>query len=106
MKHIFKICKSLFEKIEELFKDIDELKNLESTKFNKVTEIKTHAMNILRALFKHSQLGDLVKDYVGNGFMVAIKNYDGESWMVYLKYFIILERIIIIWNMFIERGEG
>ncbi|EFN89985.1 Thyroid adenoma-associated protein [Harpegnathos saltator] len=45
-----------------------------------VTEIKTHSMNILRALFRHSQLGDLVKNYIADGLIVAFKNYDSKTW--------------------------
>ncbi|XP_011499333.1 PREDICTED: thyroid adenoma-associated protein homolog [Ceratosolen solmsi marchali] len=50
------------------------------TELNKVTEIKTHALNILRALFRHCLLGDLVKDYIAEGFITAFKSYDGKSW--------------------------
>ncbi|XP_014468567.1 PREDICTED: thyroid adenoma-associated protein isoform X2 [Dinoponera quadriceps] len=45
-----------------------------------VTEIKIHSMNILRALFRHSQLGDIVKNYIADGLVVAFKNYDGRTW--------------------------
>lgn len=47
-----------------------------------VTEIKTHAMNILRALFRHSQFGDMVEKYVADGLIVAFKSYDGKTWAV------------------------
>ncbi|XP_035729863.1 thyroid adenoma-associated protein-like isoform X2 [Vespa mandarinia] len=45
-----------------------------------VTEIKTHALNILRALFRHSPLGDSVKTFIADGVIAAFKNYDGKSW--------------------------
>lgn len=47
-----------------------------------VTEIKTHSMNILRALFRHSQLSDMVKHYVADGLIVAFNHYDGRTWAV------------------------
>jgi len=67
-----------------------------------VTEIKIHSMNILRALFKHSQLGNIVKDYVANGLMVALKYYDSKIWTVSsvisikLKYISLFIYIIIL----------
>ncbi|XP_043666118.1 thyroid adenoma-associated protein [Vespula pensylvanica] len=45
-----------------------------------VTEIKIHALNILRALFRHSPLGDSVKIFIADGVIAAFKNYDGKSW--------------------------
>ncbi|KAJ8688100.1 hypothetical protein QAD02_023895 [Eretmocerus hayati] len=50
------------------------------TQLNEITEIKTHALNILRALFRHCKLGELVQDYIADGFKTAFKSYDGESW--------------------------
>lgn len=47
-----------------------------------MTEIKTHSMNILRALFRHSQLGDMVKNYIADGLMVAFRNYESRTWAV------------------------
>ena len=53
-----------------------------------LTEIKTHTLNILRALFKHSQLGDAVTEYISHGFKVAMRSYDGKSWAVkIIQYF-------------------
>ncbi|XP_014206735.1 thyroid adenoma-associated protein homolog [Copidosoma floridanum] len=52
----------------------------ECTQLNEITEIKSHALNILRALFRHCLLGDLVKDYIADGFIVAFKSYDGKTW--------------------------
>ena len=58
-------------------KDDDDKKNDVN-----ITEIKTHALNILRALFKHSKLEASVQDYIADGFKVAIRSYDGKSWAV------------------------
>lgn len=53
-----------------------------SEKLNEITEIKTHSLNIIRALFRHCLLGDLVKEYIADGFIAAFKNYEGTSWAV------------------------
>ncbi|XP_043284678.1 thyroid adenoma-associated protein homolog [Venturia canescens] len=45
-----------------------------------ITEIKTHALNILRALFKHAQLGGLSRTYAADGLSAAIRSYDGKTW--------------------------
>lgn len=48
----------------------------------RVTEIKIHALNILRALFRHSQIAEVVSDYVEDGLIVAFKSYDASTWAV------------------------
>jgi hypothetical protein len=79
---------SLFTQYKE-FHFSNQMNNVNNrcTELNKVTEIKIHALNILRALFRHCLLGDLVKDYIAEGFITAFKSYDGESWAVN-KYFV------------------
>ncbi|XP_076281120.1 thyroid adenoma-associated protein homolog [Lasioglossum baleicum] len=47
---------------------------------SKVTEIRTHALNILRAIFRHSQLGEVVNNYVADGLIAAFKSYDALTW--------------------------
>ncbi|KAI4501053.1 hypothetical protein M0802_003856 [Mischocyttarus mexicanus] len=74
--------KTIFSEFENLI-DLSRTDINESlTEDNKiqVTEIKTHALNILRALFRHSQLGDLIKTFIADGLIAAFKNYDGKSW--------------------------
>ncbi|XP_046599825.1 thyroid adenoma-associated protein homolog isoform X3 [Neodiprion lecontei] len=46
----------------------------------KLAEIKSHVINILRALFRHCQLGDCVKPYIADGVITAIKSYNGKTW--------------------------
>lgn len=46
----------------------------------KVTEIKTHALNILRAIFRHAQLAEIVNNYVADGLIAAFKSYDALTW--------------------------
>jgi hypothetical protein len=43
---------------------------------------QVHALNILRALFRSSQLGDHVSPYIAQGFSVAIHAFKGSSWAV------------------------
>lgn len=79
------ICKNtIFSKYEHSMEPIIENSNefnYKETNFD-VTEIKTHSMNILRALFRHSQLGDMVKNYIADGLIVAFRNYDSRTWAV------------------------
>lgn len=79
------ICKNtIFSKYEHSMEPIIENSNefnYKETNFD-VTEIKTHSMNILRALFRHSQLGDMVKSYIADGLIVAFRNYDSRTWAV------------------------
>lgn len=79
------ICKNtIFSKYEHSMEPIIENSNefnYKETNFD-VTEIKTHSMNILRALFRHSQLGDMVKNYIADGLIVAFRNYGSRTWAV------------------------
>lgn len=72
---------TIFSKYEHSIIENRNEDNYKEANFN-VTEIKTHCMNILRALFRHSQLGDMVKNYIADGLMVAFKNYDSKTWAV------------------------
>lgn len=66
--------------------DDDQQKSIINTsnQHNQVTltEVKTHALNILRALFKHAQLGELARAYAADGLIAAIKSYDEKTWAV------------------------
>jgi len=73
---------TIFSKYEHSTKSIIEnSNNYKEINFD-ITQIKTHSMNILRALFRHSQLGDMVKNYIADGLIVAFKNYDSKTWAV------------------------
>lgn len=72
---------TIFFKYEHSTKVIENSNNYKDINFD-VTEIKTHSMNILRALFRHSQLGDMVKNYIADGLIVAFRNYDSKTWAV------------------------
>ena len=41
-----------------------------------------HALNILRALFRDSRLGELVLPYIPEGVMVAIQGFSATFWPV------------------------
>lgn len=43
-------------------------------------ESRTHAMNILRALFRCTDLNEAVVEYVSDGVMCAIRGYNAETW--------------------------
>lgn len=58
--------------------------------FNKASEIKTHALNILRSLYKHAPLAKMVQEYVADGFIIALNGYDSESWMVSRTNFVLI----------------
>lgn len=76
---------TIFSKYMHLAKSITENSNeyhyKEMTKLDMI-EIKTHSMNILRALFRHSQLGDVAKNYIADGLTVAFRNYESKTWAV------------------------
>ena len=46
------------------------------------TETRTHAMNILRSLFRNSQLGEMVSPYVPQGITLAIHGFTAKTWSV------------------------
>nr|CAD7573860.1 unnamed protein product [Timema californicum] len=45
-----------------------------------VVEARTHALNILRALYRNSALGELVTPYVAEGVIAAVKGFRGNTW--------------------------
>ncbi|XP_049842043.1 thyroid adenoma-associated protein homolog isoform X1 [Schistocerca gregaria] len=47
-----------------------------------VPEARTHALNILRALFRNSQLGELVTPHVTSGFEAALGAFHSGDWAV------------------------
>lgn len=93
---------TIFSKYEYLPESVIENRNeyYADVKLD-VTEIKTHSMNILRALFRHSQLGDVVKDYIADGLMVAFKNYDNKTWAVSATHIFVYKNITV--NYYTEK---
>lgn len=88
---------TIFSKYMHLAKSITENSNeyhKEMTKLDMV-EIKTHSMNILRALFRHSQLGDVAKNYIADGLMVAFRNYESKTWAVSSVIYYFHENLIL-----------
>ncbi|XP_034254702.1 thyroid adenoma-associated protein homolog [Thrips palmi] len=45
-------------------------------------ECHTHALNILRALYRHAPLAEHVAPYISEGVIVAISGFRGETWAV------------------------
>ncbi|XP_069359956.1 tRNA (32-2'-O)-methyltransferase regulator THADA isoform X2 [Maniola hyperantus] len=44
-------------------------------------ETRCHCLNILRALYRNSQLDDIVGTYVGEGLMVALLGFESGTWI-------------------------
>lgn len=45
-------------------------------------EAQSHALNILRALFRHTQLGEIVTPYVSPGVEAALRAFRSNFWGV------------------------
>ncbi|XP_076259481.1 thyroid adenoma-associated protein homolog isoform X2 [Rhynchophorus ferrugineus] len=45
-----------------------------------INETKMHCLNVLRAIFRHSKLGELVTPYVGRGVILAIRGFKSDAW--------------------------
>ncbi|XP_052865939.1 thyroid adenoma-associated protein homolog [Anopheles cruzii] len=41
---------------------------------------RTHSLNILRSLFRSTDLGETVGEFISDGIMCAINGYEAESW--------------------------
>jgi thyroid adenoma-associated protein len=46
----------------------------------RTTEARTHALNILRALYRCTDLGETIGEYVADGLMAAITGYGATTW--------------------------
>ncbi|XP_066137388.1 uncharacterized protein THADA isoform X2 [Euwallacea fornicatus] len=49
---------------------------------NCTDETRMHCLNVLRAIFRHSKLGELVAPYVAKGVILAITGFKSEAWGV------------------------
>lgn len=45
-----------------------------------VAEARTHGLNILRALFRCTDLGDSIGEYISDGIECAIRGYSSDNW--------------------------
>ncbi|CAG9766886.1 unnamed protein product [Ceutorhynchus assimilis] len=43
-------------------------------------ETRMHCLNVLRAMFRHSKLGELVAPYVARGVILAITGFKSDAW--------------------------
>ncbi|XP_058831566.1 thyroid adenoma-associated protein homolog isoform X2 [Topomyia yanbarensis] len=55
-------------------------KLIELSRIGTTAETRTHSLNILRALFRSTELGDSIGEFVSDGIECAINGYDAESW--------------------------
>ncbi|XP_035795928.1 thyroid adenoma-associated protein homolog isoform X2 [Anopheles albimanus] len=44
------------------------------------SQTRTHSLNILRSLFRSTDLGETVGEFISEGIMCAINGYEAESW--------------------------
>lgn len=58
------------------------LLNMASDVSQENSERRTHCINVLRAIFRNNQLGELVSQYVGRGMIVAIIGLKSTIWGV------------------------
>ncbi|CAK9832227.1 Thyroid adenoma-associated protein homolog [Anthophora retusa] len=75
--------KNLGEKVKELMYSNSVFMEYENSFVPvnaEVIEVKTHALNVLRGIFRHSNLAEVVNNYVGDGLIVAFKSYDASTW--------------------------
>lgn len=47
---------------------------------NTSSQTRTHSLNILRSLFRSTDLGETVGEFISEGIMGAIDGYEAESW--------------------------
>lgn len=50
-------------------------------------ERRTHCMNVLRAIYRHNQLGELVSQYAAAGMISAITGLKSAAWGVIIRYY-------------------
>lgn len=53
---------------------------IELCKSGSVAECRTHALNILRALFRCTDLGDSIGEFISDGIECAIRGYASNNW--------------------------
>uniref|UniRef100_A0A182J5H1 tRNA (32-2'-O)-methyltransferase regulator THADA n=1 Tax=Anopheles atroparvus TaxID=41427 RepID=A0A182J5H1_ANOAO len=46
------------------------------------SQTRTHSLNILRSLFRSTDLGETVGEFISEGIMCAINGYEAESWSI------------------------
>ncbi|XP_023011741.2 thyroid adenoma-associated protein homolog [Leptinotarsa decemlineata] len=43
-------------------------------------EYRVHCLNVLRAMFRHSRLGEMVSPFIAQGVIIAILGFNSETW--------------------------
>lgn len=62
-------------------------------------DFKVHALNILRALYKDSRLGEVVTPFVADGLMAAILGFQSPFWAVSLFCILITISLKVIFKI-------
>lgn len=57
-------------------------KLIELCRGGSTAQTRTHSLNILRALFRSTDLGEAIGEFVSDGIECAINGYDAECWSV------------------------
>lgn len=60
-------------------------------------ETRTHSFNVLRALFRNMQLGEVVGPFVERAIMVAIEGFNASTWPVRFSVFYIMTVCISVY---------
>ncbi|KRT82581.1 hypothetical protein AMK59_4444, partial [Oryctes borbonicus] len=61
---------------------MESLLNIASDTSEENLKSRIHAMNILRALFRNNQLGELVAQYIAQGVIIALDSFNHNKWGV------------------------
>lgn len=59
-------------------------------------EYRIHSLNIMRNMFRHTHLREIVAPYVGKAVIIAIRNFTVEDWSVSDIFYYISSMIVTI----------
>ncbi|CAB3240702.1 unnamed protein product [Arctia plantaginis] len=80
---------------------------LELARAGASVETRCHALNILRALFRHSALDESVAPYVQGGLIVALQGFEGDSWAERNSSTLVLSALVVrVFGVARRRGPG
>lgn len=60
-------------------------------------ETRMHCLNVLRAIYRHSKLGELVASYIVRGVILAIEGFKSEAWGVSSCILTCVYCLLMIW---------
>lgn len=70
------------------------------------SERRTHCMNVLRAIYRNNQLGELVQPYVAEGMIAAITGCKSTIWGVSTYFYCLLWKLINVLKYFKVRNSA